>query len=44
MNIAISGWKPKITFIQSGGRDALKVSLLADYKQIFNERLQPQSK
>ena len=45
MNIAISGQKLKITFIQSGGRDALKVSVLADYyKQIFNERLQPQGK
>ena len=44
MNIAISGQELKITFIQSGGRDALKVSVLADYKQIFNERLQPQGK
>ena len=42
MKIAISG--QKITFIQSGGCDALKVSLLADYKQIFNECLQPQGK
>ena len=43
MNIAISGQELKITFIQSGGRDALKVSV-ADYKQIFNERLEPQGK
>ena len=44
MNIAISGHELKITFIQSGGRDALKVSVLADHKQIFNDRLQPQGK
>ena len=45
MNIAISGQKLKITFVQSGGRYALKVSVLADYyRQIFNERLQPQGK
>ena len=44
MNISVSGQELKITFIQSGGRDALKVSVLADYKQIFNERLQPQGK
>ena len=42
VNIAISKQKP--TFIQIGCRNALRISLLADYKRIFNERLQPRGK
>ena len=42
MNIAIS--KQKLTFILTGYRDVLRVSLFADYEQIFNEGLQPQGK
>ena len=42
MNIAIS--KQKLTFILTGYRDVLRISLFADYEQIFNEGLQPQGK
>ena len=42
MNIAIS--KQKLTFILTGYRDVLTISLFADYEQIFNEDLQPQGK
>ena len=42
MNLAIS--KQKLTFILAGYRDVLRISLFADYEQIFNEGLQPQGK
>ena len=42
MNIAIS--KQKLTFILTGYRDVLRISLFADYEQIFNEDLQPRGK
>ena len=42
MNKAIS--KQKLTFILAGYRDVLRISLFADYEQIFNEGLQPQDK
>ena len=42
MNLAIS--KQKLTFILAGYRDVLRISLFADYEQIFNEGLQPQDK
>ena len=42
VNIAISTQKP--TFIQTGCRNALRISLFADYKRIFNERPQPRGK
>ena len=42
MNIAIS--KQKLTFILAGYLDVLRISLSADYEQIFNEGLQPQGK
>ena len=40
MNKAIS--KQKLTFILTGYRGVLRISLFADYEQIFNEGLQPQ--
>ena len=42
MNIAIS--KQKLSFILTGNRDELRISLFADYEQKFNEGLQPQGK
>ena len=42
MNIAVS--KQKLTFILTGYRDVLRVSLFADCKRILNEGLQPQEK
>ena len=42
MNIAIS--KQKLTFILTGYRDVLRISLFADYEQIFNGGLQPRGK
>ena len=42
MNKAIS--KQKLTFILTGNRGVLRISLFADYEQIFNEGLQPQGK
>ena len=41
MNTAISWQNINITFILTGYRDVLKVSVFVDYVWIFNKRLQP---